>query len=436
MATQTPLNMAESAIFKYMLHEVKEHLEWHLPKKKKPTPFGYEYSPDLTAYDDYLVYDEPKDEGDPDKAQKEFERAVWNEIYSAFTDRYNRKELEGLSLRERVRMGKLIFHTICGLGILEPLLEDEEVSDIMVNRYDRIFYEKNGVKYQYEESFESEERLQTLIQQIVGKVNRSVNELRPIQDARLEDGSRVNVVLPPVSLQGPSLSIRKFRHDPITAQSLVELGSMTPDMTTFLRQLVEERKNIFVCGGTSSGKTTLLNVLSEFIPADERIITIEDSAELRLRGGENLVRMECRPSSAEGKGEISLRDLIRASLRMNPDRIVVGEVRGEEAFDMLSGMNTGHACMSTGHANSCKDMLYRLESMVWMGRNIPLEAVRQMIASALDYLVFVEKTRSGRRWVKEIMAVGSLTNGEIELQSVCRRMDSGEVTWAQEAGAK
>ena len=336
---------------------------------------------------------------------------------------------EYLNLRERVWIGKRVFDSILGLDVLQPLADDEEVTDIMVNGHQSIFYVKNGRMLEYADSFESEERLEDLIQQIVGSVNRSVNEANPIVDARLKDGSRVNVVLPPVSLCGATLTIRKFRKDPITMEELIENGTATAAMAAFLKAAVASRKNLFVCGGTSSGKTTLLNILSGYIGPSERVVTIEDSAELRLTRLKNVVTMETRNQGVDGRGSITLRDLIRTSLRMNPDRIIVGEVRGKEALDMLSGMNTGHAGMSTGHANSCRDMLRRIETMVWMGAaDIPLEAIRQQISSALDLMVYVEKGRDGIRRILEIVEIGDVKNGEVVLRPVMHREEE-KITW-------
>lgn len=343
-----------------------------------------------------------------------------------------RLALDPLPLSRMVYLGRRIFHSLCRMDILEDLLRDEEVTDIMVNGHQQIFYEKGGERLVYSEQFESRERLEDLIQQIVGAVNRRVNEAEPIVDARLPDGSRIHAVLPPVSLSGPVLTIRKFRENPITMEEMIRQGGSSQEVADFLKRAVSEGKNIFVCGGTSSGKTTLLNILSNYIDPKDRVVTIEDSAELRLRGIDNLVSLETRRGGPEGKGEISLRDLIRASLRMNPDRIVIGEVRGEEAFDMLSGMNTGHACLSTGHANSCADMIGRLESMVWMGADIPLESLRRQIASALDYMVYMEKQRSGIRCIKEIYRVAASKEGDVCLQEVMS-FQNGRAHWQNAA---
>lgn len=339
------------------------------------------------------------------------------------------KSASDLSLRDRVRIGKRIFNSIRRMDILQPLLDDNEVTDIMVNGAERIFYTRRGQMLQYEDCFESEERLEDLIQQIVGSVNRIVNESSPIVDARLPDGSRVHAVLPPVSLSGALLTIRRFRDEPIRLEDMLIEGTLDEVLAGFLKNLVEERKNLFICGGTSSGKTTLLGALGGLIPSSERVVTIEDSAELRIIGPDNLVSMETRAAGPDGRGKITLRDLIRASLRMNPDRLIVGEVRGEEAIDMLSGMNTGHAAMSTGHANSCRDMIRRLESMVWMGMDIPMEAIRMQIASALDYLIYMEKIPGGIRRIGQIMSVEELKEGEILLKTVMDRDQEGMIRW-------
>ncbi len=337
-----------------------------------------------------------------------------------------------ISLCDRLCIGKKIYNSLRGLDVLQPILEDETVTDIMVNGADHIYYEKNGQIMRSSERFESEKRLEDLIQQIVGSVNRSVNEANPIVDARLKDGSRVHVVLPPVALNGPVLTIRRFRKRPITIEELIQWGTLDEKTACFLRRAVEEKQNIFVCGGTASGKTTLLNVLSNFIPPYERIITIEDAAELRLAKLENVVTLETRNGNADGKGQISMRELIKASLRMNPDRIIVGEVRGGEALDMLQAMNTGHeGSLSTGHANSCRDMLMRIETMVLMGADIPLEAIRQQMASAIDLLVYVEKRKGGRRQLSEIRKVLGYKNGEVQTKIVMR-LENDQNVWEKQ----
>lgn len=310
-----------------------------------------------------------------------------------------------------------IFSSVRGLGILDELLADNEISEIMVNRFDDIYIEKNGEMYRFGKSFESEKELLDVIQRIVGKAGREVNIANPIVDTRLEGGERVNVVLPPISLAGPVVTIRRFPDMRITMQDLITLGSISDDAAKFLKKLVRMKYNIFISGGTSSGKTTFLNALSDYIPKTERIITIEDSAELQITGIKNLIRMEARNSNTAGVGEVTIRDLIRTSLRMRPDRIIVGEVRGAEALDMLNAMNTGHdGSLSTGHANSSMDMIYRLETMILeSGASFPLVAVRQHIASSIDIIVHLAKDAKGARRVVEISEVSGMEDGEIKL---------------------
>mgnify|MGYP001466819948 FL=1 len=301
---------------------------------------------------------------------------------------------------------ELVFNQMRRLDVIEPFINDREVTEIMINGPDRIFIEKNGEVQKTDVRFESRERLEDIIQVIVGKVNRSVNEAEPIVDARLEDGSRVNVVLPPVALNGPIVTIRKFPDKPMTIDDLIRFGSITEEAAEFLDKLVKSKYNIFICGGTGSGKTSFLNALSGLIPPDERIVTIEDSAELQLSSIENLVRLETRNANTEGKGEIKMKSLIKTSLRMRPERIIVGEVRGEEALDMLQAMNTGHdGSMSTGHANSTRDMLSRLETMVLTAAPLPLDAIRKQIASALDIIIFLSRLRDHSRRTMEISEV-------------------------------
>lgn len=341
------------------------------------------------------------------------------------------RERKDLPMKMRAAMAVRCFCSLCRLDVLEPLMEDEEVTDIMVNGADHIFYVKKGDMFALADRFDSETRLEDLIQQIVGSVNRSVNEADPIVDARLKDGSRVNVVLPPVSLVGAALTIRKFRTDPITMEELISWKALDSETADYLKKQVTERKNIFVCGGTSSGKTTLLNILSSYIDPKERVITIEDSAELRLKGLPNVVTMETREAGRSGSSSITMRDLIKASLRMNPDRLIIGEVRDAAAKDMLSGLNTGHAGMSTGHANSCRDMLRRLENMVWTGADIPLEAIRQQIASAFDLMVYLEKGKDGVRRVMEVVEIGEVLEGEVTIRTVVKR-EGTELVWNRE----
>ncbi len=325
----------------------------------------------------------------------------------------------GIRIGERMALKRELFNAVRRLDMLSELLEDDDVTEIMINGYDCIFVEKAGRIMRLKASFENEERLKSIIQQIVASCNRMVNEASPIVDARLADGSRVNVVLPPIALDGPTMTIRKFPKEKMTMARLIEIGAISAEAAEFLRRLVVAGYNIFVSGGTGAGKTTFLNALSDDIPLDERIITIEDSAELQLRGVENLVRMEARNASVEGGNAITIRDLIKSSLRMRPNRIVVGEVRDAAAIDMLSAMNTGHdGSLSTGHANSSRDMLTRLESMVLMGMTLPLDAVRRQIASAVDIIVHLGRLRDGSRKVMEICEVLGMEQGEIQMQTL------------------
>lgn len=324
-----------------------------------------------------------------------------------------------VSLEGRIRLRKELFNTVRRMDVLSDLLEDDSITEIMINGYDQIFVEKDGRIQSFSQSFESEDRLASIIQQIVAGCNRLVNEAVPIVDARLPDGSRVNVVLPPVALDGPTMTIRKFPKEKMTMERLIELGALDEEAAGFLKLLVKARYNIFVSGGTGAGKTTFLNALSDYIPKTERIITIEDSAELQLRDVENLVRMETRNSNVEGENAITIRDLIKASLRMRPDRVIVGEVRDSAAIDMLTAMNTGHdGSLSTGHANSAYDMITRLESMVLMGIELPMEAVRRQIASAVDIIIHLGRLRDGSRKVTEICEVTGIENGQVQLTSL------------------
>lgn len=324
-----------------------------------------------------------------------------------------------LTISDRIVAEQRVFNALRKLDILQELLEDEEVTEILVNGPKHIFYEKNGEFLEYPYSFASEEKLQDVIQQIVGRHNRVVNLSTPIVDTHLEDGSRVNVVLAPVSIDGSAISIRKFSKKPFSMSTLIEKETITQEAADFLKMLVQSRYNLFISGGTSSGKTTFLNALSSFIPKEERIITIEDSAELRLQNVPNLVRLETRNANMDGIKPIKARDLIHTALRMRPDRIIVGECRGEEALDMLQAMNTGHdGSLSTGHANSTKDMLNRLETMVLMGMELPLMAVRQQIVSGIDVLVHLERGADKRRRVVEIAEVIGIEQGEIKLHTL------------------
>lgn len=341
-------------------------------------------------------------------------------VWSAIDDVMHQESPELLTVREKSQIAIRIFNVLRRLDILQPLMEDALVTDVMVNGPNEIFYERNGKMEFLEERFESKERLEDVIHKIVGAVNRTVNESEPIVDARLPDGSRVNAVFEPIAVHGPVLTIRRFRQEPIRLEELIQWGTLTQEEAGFLKKQVENRKNIFVCGGTASGKTTLLNVLSDFIPENERVITIEDTAELRL-GGKNVVTLETRNQNQEGRGAVTMRDLIKTSLRMRPDRIIVGEIRGAEALDMLQAMNSGHdGSLSTGHANSCRDMFSRIETMVLMGNSLPVPAIRQQIVSALDYMVYIRKNRDGKRYVEEIISVDGLLEGEIQTTTLFR----------------
>ena len=332
-----------------------------------------------------------------------------------------------LSLGERQTVIETVFNSMRGLDVLQPLVDDPSITEIMINGPHHVFIEQNGRLYQKNVSFGSNDNLLNVILNIVSKVNRTVNEANPIVDARLLDGSRVNVVLPPIALDGPTVTIRKFPEDPMTVKKLIEYGSITPEVAELLERMVKAKFNIFISGGTGSGKTTFLNALSNFIPRDERVITIEDSAELQLKGIDNLVRMETRNANMEGKGEVTIRDLIRSSLRMRPERIVVGEVRGAEALDMLQAMNTGHdGSLSTGHSNSTKDMLSRLETMVLSGNNIPLEAIRQQIASAINIIIQLSRLRDKSRRTVEITEAVGYENGEFQLNTLYKFVEHGE----------
>lgn len=335
-------------------------------------------------------------------------------------------KVQTIQIEERGKLKKEIFYAIRKLDVLQQFIENPDITEIMVNGKDHIFIEKNGSLFETDAKLFSEEKLSNLITQIVSKCNRRVNESSPIVDARLEDGSRVNVVMSPISIDGSVLTIRKFPKNPITMDKLIEIGSISKEAATFLKTLVVSGYNIFISGGTGSGKTTFLNALSGYIPNEERIITIEDSAELQLLDAPNLVRLETRNQNAEGCAEITIRDLIKTSLRMRPDRIIVGEIRGCEAVDLLQCLNTGHdGSMSTGHSNSAKDMLSRLETMVLMGMDLPLEAVRRQIASGIDILVHLGRMRDKSRKVLQIVEVSGCINGEIILNTLFEYEEMG-----------
>ncbi|WP_310602218.1 CpaF family protein [Anaerosporobacter sp.] len=324
-----------------------------------------------------------------------------------------------ITIEQKITLRKELFNSLRKLDVLQELVEDSTITEIMINGAKNIFIERMGVITRWEQEFESDNRLQDVIQTIVSGTNRIVNESSPIVDARLQDGSRVNVVLPPIALDGPILTIRKFPDKPITMEELIGFGALTKEVAQFLQILVEAKYNIFISGGTGSGKTTFLNALSNYIPEDERIITIEDSAELQIRGVANIVRLECRNANVEGKNEITIRDLIKSSLRMRPDRIVVGEIRDSAAIDLLAAYNTGHdGSLSTGHANSVKDMLNRLEVLVLQGVDMPVQAIRKQISSAIDIIVHLGRLRDKSRKVLEISEILEVSEGEIVINSL------------------
>ena len=324
-----------------------------------------------------------------------------------------------IPLKEKERLKKELYDSFRGFDVLSQVLEDENVSEIMVNSFNEIFIEKEGRIYPYEKSFQSQQKLEDIVQQMVALSNKRINEANPIVDFCLEDGSRVNIVLPPVSIHGPTITIRKFSSSPFSMERLIEIGAITREAATLLEKLVKSKYNIFVSGGTGSGKTTFLGALSQWIPKEERVITIEDAPELTLHTLENVVRLLSRQSSVEGQYEITIRDLIRSALRMRPNRIIVGEIRSEEALDMLQAMNTGHeGSLSTGHGNSPKDMLSRIETMVLMGMEIPINAIRSQIAGAIDIMVHLSRMPDKSRKVVSIDEIIGMENGEIMLNPI------------------
>ena len=334
---------------------------------------------------------------------------------------------EYIPLQEKIKVSRELFNAFRRLDILQDLIEDDEITEIMVNGTENIFYEKYGRLYRSDRRFFSEERLSDVIQQIVGNTNRHVDESCPIADARLNDGSRVNVVLKPVAVNGPILTIRKFPAEAITMEELIRKESITEEAAEFVKKLVRAKYNIFVSGGTGAGKTTFLNAMSDYIPKDERIITIEDNAELQIQGVENLVRLEARNANQEGEGAVTIRDLIRSALRMRPDRIIVGEVRGDETVDMIgSAMLNGHSgSMSTGHANNPADMLNRLETMMMMGIDLPLQAIQRQISSALDIIIHLGRLRDKTRKVLQIEEVLSCSDGKIKTNTLYEFQEEG-----------
>lgn len=339
----------------------------------------------------------------------------------------NEVKSKDITIEEKVKLSAEIFNSIRRLDVLQELIDDNTITEIMVNGENNIFIERQGKINRWNQKFESKKKLEDVIQQIVSGANRIINELNPIVDARLENGSRVNVVLPPVAINGPIVTIRKFPDKPITIEKLIEIGSITKEAAEYLKTLVISGYNIFISGGTGSGKTTFLNAVSNFIPSDERIITIEDSAELQLQNIQNLVRLEVRNANVEGNNEISIRDLIKSSLRMRPDRIVVGEIRDGAALDLLTAYNTGHdGSLSTGHANSPTDMLARIETLVLYAADLPLLAVRKQIASAIDIVIHLDRLRDKTRKVMEIVEILDCIDGEIEVNKLFVFKEEGE----------
>ena len=357
------------------------------------------------------------------------EEAIEHLIIEEIQDEY-------ITIEERVDITERIFNSIRGLGLLDSIIKDDQITEVMINGPQDIFVEKAGKLYKLEQKFDDERQLEDIVQKIVGQAGREVNQANPIVDTRLPDGSRVNVVLPPISLNGATVTIRKFSKTPMTIEQLLKFGSITPEVAHVLELLVKAKYNIFISGGTGSGKTTFLNALSSYIPHDERVITIEDSAELQIEGIDNLVRMETINANTAGSGAVTIRDLIKSSLRMRPERIIVGEVRGGEALDMLQAMNTGHdGSLSTGHANSTRDMLSRLETMVLQGsEGLPLAAIRQQIASAVDIIIHLSRLRDKTRRTTEISEVLGYENGEILINPIYRFEEDEKSTLEKVSG--
>ncbi len=348
----------------------------------------------------------------------------------------NRLEGTYCPINQKLSIVQQIYSSIRGFGLLDSIISDDTITEVMINGPDNIFIEQNGRLFKLDKKFESERRLEDVIQRIVGLAGREVNQANPICDTRLPDGSRVNVVLPPIALCGPTLTIRKFSKEPMTIEKLIKYGSIDQEIADKLELLVKAKYNIFICGGTGSGKTTFLNALSNYIPKDERVITIEDSAELQIVGVENLVSLETRNANASGAGEITIRDLIKSSLRMRPERIIVGECRGGEALDMLQAMNTGHdGSLSTGHANSTEDMLSRLETMVLQGADgLPLEAIRQQIASAVDIIIHLSRLRDKSRKTMAITEVVGYKDGHVVLNPLYEFVEDENSTLEKVSG--
>lgn len=338
-----------------------------------------------------------------------------------------------LLLSDKIRLNQEVFYALRRLDILQDLLEDDSVTEIMINGYKNIFIERQGKLHRYPGHFSDNEKLYQVIQQVASGANRMVNERNPIVDARLNDGSRVNIILPPISIDGATMTIRKFAKEPMTLAWLCEREAFSEEIAKFLKILVRARYNIFISGGTGSGKTTLLNGMSNCIPKDERIITIEDSAELKLNGIDNLVRLEMRNANAAGENQVDMKELIKAALRSRPDRIIVGEVRGEEALSMLNAMNTGHdGSISTGHANSCKDMLKRIETMVLMGVDMPVEAICGQMASAIDVIIHLGRSFDGSRKLMEISEITGMAASQVALHPLFEMNEDDELTMRSE----
>lgn len=387
-----------------------------------------------------------------EERQQQLVEDVWrfvtqNLTLSNFTDDQLEMKIEELitqrlngeycKISEKVDMVQQVFSSIRGLGVLDSIMKDNSITEVMINGPKNIFIEQAGRVKRINKTFPSEKRLEDVIQRIVGSAGREVSQASPIVDTRLQDGSRVNVVLPPISLVGPVVTIRKFSRSPMTIEQLIKYKSITPEIAEVLGMLVKAKYNIFIAGGTGSGKTTFLNALSNYIPSDERVITIEDSAELQIANVDNLVSLETRNANSSGVGAVRMQDLIKASLRMRPERIVVGEVRGGEALDMLQAMNTGHdGSLSTGHANSTKDMLSRLETMVLQGAvEMPLSAIRQQIASALDIIIFLSRLRDHSRKTMEITEVLDMKDGEIQLNPLYKFEEDENSTLEKVSGS-
>ncbi len=386
-------------------------------------PFTAEVRAIRAAIEDDPEYVNLTEEELRERARSVFERRM-NTV--AQTEPLVARYYSTLDFKSRKQLISSVYESIRGLGILGKIISDKSITEVMINGYDKIFVERNGHLEQIKETFESRENLRDIITKFVQDMGRSVTDADPIVDTRLEDGSRVNVVLNPIALDGPAVTIRRFPEEGMTIDRLIGYGSLTPEAAEFLKKLVRAKYNIFISGGTGSGKTTFLNALSNFIPEDERVISIEDSAELQIRHIPNLVRLETRNANSTGAGGISMRDLIKSSLRMRPERIIVGEVRGAEALDMLQAMNTGHdGSISTGHANSAEDMVSRLETMVLQGAaGLPLEAIRQQIASAVDIIIHLSRMRDGSRKTVAISEVKELAeNGRIVLNPLFRFID-------------